>query len=201
MAGSRAVSDREPGQVRKEAALSGPAHAPRTSLAGAEVTAGTPEDQFRRRVHGPLFDHGRKRTPEQVVARVMRRGLEQRRDRALIWPCSTPEIVFLSSESWPETGRYEGLEAMRTFVGEFRAVWEDVGARDRRAVPGRRGGHRGGVPVGHARARERGRGAAGLRDRHMDPRRSDRSRPVLRRPRGRARGGRRGGLSPDRDRG
>ena len=37
-----------------------------------------------------------------------------------------PEIVFLSSESWPETGRYEGLEAMRTFVGDFRAVWEDV---------------------------------------------------------------------------
>jgi hypothetical protein len=35
MAGSRAVSDCEPGQVRKEAALSGPAHAPRTNLAGA----------------------------------------------------------------------------------------------------------------------------------------------------------------------
>ncbi len=36
MAGSRAVSAREPGQVREEAALSDTAHAPRISLAGAE---------------------------------------------------------------------------------------------------------------------------------------------------------------------
>ena len=42
MAGSRAVSDREPGQVRKEAALSGPAHAPRTNLAGAEARRARP---------------------------------------------------------------------------------------------------------------------------------------------------------------
>jgi len=42
MAGSRAVGDREPGQIRKEAALSGPAHAPRTNLAGAEVRRARP---------------------------------------------------------------------------------------------------------------------------------------------------------------
>ena len=36
MAGSRAVSGREPGQIREEAALSDTAHAPRISLAGAE---------------------------------------------------------------------------------------------------------------------------------------------------------------------
>ena len=36
MAGSRAVSAREPGQVREEAALSESAHAPRIGLAGAE---------------------------------------------------------------------------------------------------------------------------------------------------------------------
>ena len=46
MAGSRAVSDREPGQVRKEAALSGPAHAPRTSLAGAEDRRARPKASF-----------------------------------------------------------------------------------------------------------------------------------------------------------
>ena len=36
MARSRAVDDREPGQIREEAALSEAAHAPRVSLAGAE---------------------------------------------------------------------------------------------------------------------------------------------------------------------
>src|SRR5215204_7454204 len=36
MAGSRAASAREPGQIREEAALSDTARAPRTSLAGAE---------------------------------------------------------------------------------------------------------------------------------------------------------------------
>ena len=42
MAGSRAVSDCEPGQVRKEAALSGSAHAPRTNLAGAKARRARP---------------------------------------------------------------------------------------------------------------------------------------------------------------
>jgi hypothetical protein len=36
MAGSRAASAREPGQVREEAALSDTARAPRNNLAGAE---------------------------------------------------------------------------------------------------------------------------------------------------------------------
>ena len=48
MAGSRAVSDCEPGQIRKEAALSGSANAPRTNLAGAKEWQARPE--------GPLDD-------------------------------------------------------------------------------------------------------------------------------------------------
>ena len=46
MAGSRAVGDREPGQIREEAALSEAAHAPRTSLAGAEDRRARPETDF-----------------------------------------------------------------------------------------------------------------------------------------------------------
>ena len=46
MVGSRAVSDCEPGQIRKEAALSGSAHAPRTSLAGAKARRARPEAGF-----------------------------------------------------------------------------------------------------------------------------------------------------------
>jgi hypothetical protein len=43
MAGSRAVGDREPGQIREEAALSDIAHAPRISLAGADGRRARPE--------------------------------------------------------------------------------------------------------------------------------------------------------------
>jgi hypothetical protein len=46
MAGSRAVSAREPGQIREEAALSDTAHAPRTNLAGAEDRRERPETGF-----------------------------------------------------------------------------------------------------------------------------------------------------------
>jgi len=46
MVGSRAVSDCEPGQIRKEAALSGSAHAPRTSLTGAEARRARPKAGF-----------------------------------------------------------------------------------------------------------------------------------------------------------
>jgi hypothetical protein len=46
MAGSRAASAREPGQVREEAALSDTARAPRTSLAGAEDRRARPGTGF-----------------------------------------------------------------------------------------------------------------------------------------------------------
>lgn len=46
MAGSRAVSARESGQVREEAALSESAHAPRIGLAGAEDQRARPEAGF-----------------------------------------------------------------------------------------------------------------------------------------------------------
>jgi ketosteroid isomerase-like protein len=36
------------------------------------------------------------------------------------------DIVFLSSESWPESGRQEGKDAMREFWHDFRGVWADV---------------------------------------------------------------------------
>ena len=46
MAGSRAVGACEPGQIRKEAALSESAHAPRISLAGAEDRRARPRTCF-----------------------------------------------------------------------------------------------------------------------------------------------------------
>jgi hypothetical protein len=46
MAGSRAVSAREPGQIREEAALSESAHAPRIGLVGADVRRARSEAHF-----------------------------------------------------------------------------------------------------------------------------------------------------------
>ena len=46
MAGSRAASAREPGQIREEAALSDTARAPRTSLAGADDRRARPGTSF-----------------------------------------------------------------------------------------------------------------------------------------------------------
>jgi hypothetical protein len=40
------VSDREPGQIREEAALSEAVHAPRTNLAGAETRRARPKTGF-----------------------------------------------------------------------------------------------------------------------------------------------------------
>jgi hypothetical protein len=46
MAGSRAASAREPGQIREEAALSDTARAPRTNLAGADDRRARPGTSF-----------------------------------------------------------------------------------------------------------------------------------------------------------
>src|SRR5438552_1723068 len=59
MARSRAKGSREPGQVRKEAALSGLLLAPRASLAGAKQRLTRLGTRSRRWVHGPLAQHPR----------------------------------------------------------------------------------------------------------------------------------------------
>ena len=74
-------------------------------------------------------------TPEEVVRR-----LAERWNAGEVEPFVElfhPEIVFLSSESWPESGPYEGLEAMRTFAADFRAVWEDVELEIDELFPGK----------------------------------------------------------------
>ena len=51
---SRAMRAREPGQIRKEAALSGSEHVPRIGLT-EPATTGTPEDRSRRRARTVLL--------------------------------------------------------------------------------------------------------------------------------------------------
>ena len=124
MAGSRAVSDREPGQVRKEAALSGPAHAPRTSLAGAEGRRARPKTSFDDGCTVRFFAmaRSRPRTGRAPAGRALERGEIE----PYLEPCSPRR----SSSSAARAGRRRAAtrvcEAMRTFAADFRAVWEDV---------------------------------------------------------------------------
>src|SRR4029079_7841660 len=95
MAGSRAASAREPGQIREEAALSDTARAPRASLAGAEDRRARPRARSRDRctVRLPLRKHG-------AVPRAHR--------------CFSPmpedalDIVRRSAERW-NAGDFEGM--------------------------------------------------------------------------------------------
>jgi ketosteroid isomerase-like protein len=123
MAGSRAVGDCEPGQIRKEAALSGPAHAPRTNLAGATRLAGTPERPSRRRVHGPSIEPMATDTPDLMQVATERLN---KADFGGFAELLDPEVVIYPDPSWPEPGPFEGREAMMGFVQDWTASWESV---------------------------------------------------------------------------
>ena len=123
MAGSRAVGDCEPGQIRKEAALSGPAHAPRTNLAGATKLAGTPEGPFRRQVHGPFFAPMNADKPDLMQAATERLN---NADFAGFAELLDPEVVIHPDPSWPEPGPFVGREAMMGFIRDWTFSWESV---------------------------------------------------------------------------
>jgi ketosteroid isomerase-like protein len=122
MAGSRAVSARESGQIREEAALSDSAHAPRSSLAGAEERRARPEAGF---------DGGCtvRLTPMSEENVEILRRIEERwnaHDVEAFLDLNHPDAVWLSSESWPETGRWEGRDSLRDWVRDFIRVWDSV---------------------------------------------------------------------------
>ena len=123
MAGSRAVGDCEPGQIRKEAALSGPAHAPRTSLAGATRLAGTPERPSRRRVHGPFTKPMTTDNPDLMQAATQRLN---NGDFAGFADLLDADVVIHPDPSWPERGPFVGREAMMGFIRDWAASWESV---------------------------------------------------------------------------
>jgi hypothetical protein len=95
MAGSRAASAREPGQIREEAALSDTARAPRISLAGAEDLRARPRTSFKggctvRFLVGPD-------RPEQTSWHGhdgIRQNMEQWRS---VWESSEMEVDSLES--------------------------------------------------------------------------------------------------------
>jgi ketosteroid isomerase-like protein len=122
MAGSRAVGDREPGQVRKEAALSGPAHAPRTNLAGAENWRARSETHFD---DGCTVHTSPMPTKE---LQLMQRATDafNAGDLDGFAEMLRPAVTMTPDPSWPEQGPFEGHEAVMAFVGGWVDDWESV---------------------------------------------------------------------------
>ena len=126
MAGSRAASAREPGQIREEAALSDTARAPRTSLAGAEDRRARPRTGF---------DDG---CTVHCFARAMGNA-DLIRKLTDMWNAGEVDGVFdLYTEDaeirtgphWPEVAVYRGREEIRR---DDRRVGVDVGGPPDRA--------------------------------------------------------------------
>jgi ketosteroid isomerase-like protein len=115
MAGSRAASAREPGQIREEAALSVTARAPRISLAGADDRRARPGTSFKGgcTVRFPMTDIVR-----QLVERWNAGDVEGSLE------LYTDDAVMLSGPDWPEQVTWRGHEGIRANMIEWISVWE-----------------------------------------------------------------------------
>ena len=123
MAGSRAASAREPGQVREEAALSGPAHAPRTSLAGAEDRRARPKTGLDGGCTVHLLRMGDEQRNLEVVRKLGERWNAGDFDGVLALYHDDVEMV--TDPTWPEPPT-RGKEAFARSSEDWRASWEKI---------------------------------------------------------------------------
>jgi hypothetical protein len=116
MAGSRAVSAREPGQIREEAALSESAHAPRISLAGADDRRARPKTGF----DGGCTVHLFLMADEQRNADVIRLLAERWNagDFDAVFDLYADDVTLVTAPEWPDPGPVEGKEAVVRFSEE-----------------------------------------------------------------------------------
>ena len=119
MAGSRAASAREPGQIREEAALSESARAPRASLAGAEDRRARPRSSHR----DGCTVHFLPMTTDVVLE------MAQRWNSGDIAGCLDlyhDDVVMTPSPHWPETVQLKGKDAFRKNTEEWLGAWGSV---------------------------------------------------------------------------
>jgi ketosteroid isomerase-like protein len=121
MAGSRAASAREPGQIREEAALSDTARAPRTSLAGADDRRARPRTSFEVgcTVHS-LAQMGNADVIREFAAKWNAGDV----DGALALYADDAEIN--TGSHWPEVTTYRGREEIRATSMEWASNWETI---------------------------------------------------------------------------
>ena len=120
MAGSRAASAREPGQIREEAALSDTARAPRTSLAGADDRRARPGTGFKGgctvRVLPPMPDNA------DLIRQLAERWNAGDFERVV--GLFAEDAVLLNGPDWPEQAPTRGRDGIRSGIAEWQAAWE-----------------------------------------------------------------------------
>jgi ketosteroid isomerase-like protein len=119
MAGSRAASAREPGQIREEAALSVTARAPRASLAGAEDRRARPRTSFEAgcTVHF-LCVMGKAELISLLTERWNAGDVDS------IFELYTEDAEIRTGPHWPEVTTYRGREAIRETTREWASMWD-----------------------------------------------------------------------------
>ena len=119
MAGSHAVSAREPGQIREEAALSDTAHAPWASLAGAEDRRARPRPSSR----------------DGCTVHCFMSNADLIRKLTYMWNAGEVDGVFdLYTEDaeirtgphWPEVTVYRGRDEIRRTSSEWASMWDEL---------------------------------------------------------------------------
>jgi ketosteroid isomerase-like protein len=120
MAGSRAASAREPGQIREEAALSDTARAPRTSLAGADDRRARPGTSF----EGGCTVHSSSMDNADVIRQLADRWNAGDIDGAV--DLYAEDAVSVTGADWPEQATWEGRAGIRQSMEEWAAVWQSA---------------------------------------------------------------------------
>jgi ketosteroid isomerase-like protein len=120
MAGSRAASAREPGQIREEAALSDTARAPRASLAGAEDRRARPRSSSRDGCTVHFFMP----EPRDIVKQVSERW--NAGDFEGLLELYHDDVSVHTGEHWPERHVLQGKAAFRESIDEWLSVWESI---------------------------------------------------------------------------
>ena len=108
MAGSRAASARESGQIREEAALSVPARAPRISLAGAEDRRARPRTSFEA---GCTVHFSLPMSNADLIRQLT--GMWNSGDVDSVSDLYTEDAEIHTGPHWPEQATYRGREAIR----------------------------------------------------------------------------------------
>jgi ketosteroid isomerase-like protein len=134
MAGSRAVSAREPGQIREEAALSGSAHAPRTSLAGADDRRARPKPGFDGGCTVHLLDGmSDEQHNLEVVARLGELWNAGRHEELL--SLYHDEAVMTAAPNWIDPGPWVGKDQIARNQRDWASAWEQIEMSIERVEP------------------------------------------------------------------
>jgi ketosteroid isomerase-like protein len=129
MAGSRAVSAREPGQIREEAALSGSAHAPRIGLAGAEDRRARPKPGFDGgcTVHLPTMGVEQRNQEQRNLELAARLGeLWNAGKHEELLSLYHDDAVMIAAANWIDPGPWVGKEQIARNHRDWASAWAQV---------------------------------------------------------------------------